>query len=677
MKVASTENDWTKYSYSASSIEKRTGLTREEIRELREYGKEEAYDSPFKREEGVRGIRNEDIQPKPKPGINLKKGAEQSVRRSSLIESPFSVEANEEGVQKASISLPGGFGASYGNDGIGVSGLGFGVEFGEDKSSVELPGGIKITFVNKGCFVITVHHIFNQYAFSNIERKPGCDDDDDSGGSDEPKPPHCVGSDGVRGTGKPRHLLPECANDGKIHTFFHPNANFITTIKSTSDNGDIFEEYYENTITPLGCKPVIKEDGSLTAGVPGRFVRKHWRKFNGDYTYGPIEIDRIVEDFLGFSGTYKELLESIGEPVDSSETTRSDWFQTTTVTTRKQWNHMIICEPGYDCNPTGNEGCDRSGEGSGNNNRSNPPKFPKPSGGLKSRNKSTEDDEMSCCSRLEKKLGLDAFPGELPVSVLQKEDGEVVKIESLSQMLLWLIDSLDERLGKFPIPITIEDTDPLKEGNQKKEFEIPNIAEMLTEQYGMIFQSTVQSQIQLNIQTNLLIENGLLKQSLTRTENILNEIIEYFGWEIKQSTVKVDIPFTPSKSNYDEFLQPSKVDVKRIDRIDNKANLGLDVVLAKLMEAATIIKQTNFRKINPNANVASQIADYARLGLDVYNAVKDNDKKDDQQWENFKEKVSSESFYGNEEKPIIGDVDGNASSSDRTVGRTPGTGSRL
>jgi hypothetical protein len=283
---------------------------------------------------------------------------------------------------------------------------------------------------------------------------------------------------------------------------------------------------------------------------------------------------------------------------------------------------------------------------------------------------------MSCCSKLEKKLGLDAFPGELPVSVLQKEDGEVVKIESLSQLILWLIDSLDERLGKFPIPITIEDTDPLKEGNQKKEFEIPNIAEMLAEQYGMMFQSTVQSQIQLNIQTNLLIENGLLKQSLTRVENILSEIVEYFGWQIKQSTIEVDIPFTPSKSNYEEFLQPSTVDVKRIDRIDDKTNLGLDIILAKLMEAATIIKQTNFRKINPNANVASQIADYARLGLDVYNAVRDNDKKDDQQWEDFKEKLSSPSFYGDEEKPIIGDVNNDTSSSSQTT-KTPGTGSRL
>jgi hypothetical protein len=675
MRVVSTENDWTKYSYTSSAIEKRTGLTREEIRELREYGKEEAYDSPFKREEGIRGIRNEDIQPKPKPGINLKKGAEQSVRRSSLIESPFSVEANEEGVQKASISLPGGFGASYGNNGIGVSGLGFGVEFGEDKSSVELPGGIKITFVNKGCFVITVTTIFNQHAFSDIERKPGCnDDDDDDDDDDEPKPPHCIGSDGKAGTGKPAHQLPECANDGKVHTFYYLTSSINIRKYEYSQGG--WGSYY-----------TLFYQHYLFSDVKGKY----------DFSEDNLHIQEYINSDLNttkhgnehsfvanrFVGTYQKFLEVIGEPVDTVETetvvpTLNPYPYTYTKELKK-WVVAGINELGYDCNPTGNEGCDSGGGGGGssNNKKSTSLRPPKPSGGLKSKNKSTEDDEMNCCSRLEKKLGLDAFPGELPVSVLQKEDGEVVKIESLSQMLLWIIDSLDERLGKFPIPITIEDTDPLKEGNQKKEFEIPNIAEMLAEQYGMMFQSTVQSQIQLNIQTNLLIENALLKQSLTRTENILNEIIEYFGWEIKQSTIKVDIPFTPSKSNYDEFLQPSKVDVKRIDRIDDKTNLGLDIILAKLMEAATIIKQTNFRKINPNANVASQIADYARLGLDVYNTIKDNDKKDDQQWENFKEKLSSESFYGNEEKPIIGDVDGNASPPSQTTNRTPGTGSRL
>lgn len=657
MRVAPTggelkRNDPARYSYTASSISKRTGLTREEIRELRQYGKEEASDSPFKREEGVRGIRNEDIQPKSKPGINLKKGAEQSVRRSSLIESPFSVEANEEGVQKASIDLPGGFGVSYGNDGIGVSGSGFGVEFGEDKSSVELPGGTKITFVNKGCFVITVHHIFNQYAFSNIERKPGCDDDDDNGGSDEPKPPHCIGSDGKPGTGEPKNLLPECLEDTTDLYRFQFFLNDINSGKTIYFNGSVkFDE-----------RKGLSKDISLSINHygDGRNIWKYKSISEGYITYdGNVTQEWNNEGealaSLGSSMTYSEAkaqAEAIYAYIKDQETTPGYVFN------RSTWVQVMATDLNgnpVSCNPTGNEGCEDREGSSSNNKKSTSYRPTKPSGGLKSKNKSTEDDEMNCCARLEKKLGLDAFPGELPVSVLQKEDGEVVKIESLSQLLLWLIDSLDERLGKFPVTVKIEDTNPLKEGNQSEEIDFPNIAEFMAETYALGFQNSMSNAIQLNIQTNLLIENGLLKQSLTRVENILNEIIQYYGWQTEERTKKIDIPYTPEKSNYDEFLKPGKLNVKIIDRVDSKDNLELNIILDKLMEAATIIKQTNFRKINPNSDIASQIANYARLGLDVYNTVKGS-KDDDKSWEDFKEKIASDEFYPSDEKPLINEV---------------------
>ncbi len=651
-------NNWTRYSYSASSIEKRTGLTREEIRELRQYGREEASDSPFKREEDIKGIRNEDIKPKPKPGINLKKGAEQSVRRSSLIETPFSVEANEEGVQKITGNLPGGFGVSFGNDGFGASGFGFGVEAGEDKSSVELPGGIKITFINKGCFVITVQHIFNQYAFSNIERKPGCDDDDDD--DNKPKPPHCIGSDGKSGTGEPKNLLPECTNDGKSHLYhilisFYEEQEII--YPSYPDRNLFRSREYRNKFlneSLFESKLIQNQTGTSEQVSTDIYPLIYTETITASYS-GLLEYlsNRII------NGQFGRVVDKVPDS-KSSESTRLGWLDgwilTNITTKQKSWAYAWVISPGSGCNPTGDEGCE-SVSGTGNNNRSSSPKFPKPSGGLKSRNKSTEDDEMGCCSRMEKKLGLDGFPGELPASLLAKDDSkDPVKIENMTQLLLWLIDSLDERLGKFPIEMKIEDTDPLKKGKQSKTIDIPNISEMLAEQYGLLFQSSVNSQIQLNIQTNLLIENGLLKQALTRCENILDELVEYLGWEIQTSTRDIDIPFTPEKSNYDEFLQPSKLKVKRIDRKINEAEKpSLDTALDRLLEAATIIKQTNWRKINPSIDIASQIANYARLGLDVYNTVK-GDKKDDEDWDAFKKQVTNESFYGSETKPIINDV---------------------
>ena len=229
--VSGESNEWTRYSYTSSAIEKRTGLTRREIEQMRREAREETQENPFKREDDVFGIDRQLDQPeKPKLGIDLRKNIPEPIERVTKLDTPISVEWGTEGVEKASLNIPlgiGGVSIAYGpEDGIqgSVSALGFGVEKKEGGGKVELPGGISIDFVEKGCYVVEVYRIFGQYTHSNIQKKPNCDDDDgddNGGGGDTPKPPHCVNSDGSRGKGDARNLLPECTNDGQRHTYIY------------------------------------------------------------------------------------------------------------------------------------------------------------------------------------------------------------------------------------------------------------------------------------------------------------------------------------------------------------------------------------------------------------------------------------------------------------------------
>ncbi|MEB3277776.1 MAG: hypothetical protein VKK42_02495 [Lyngbya sp.] len=550
------------------------------------------------------------------------------------------------------------FSLSFGKDGVGfgMGAAGFGItKRPGGGGSVSFPGGMKMEVVNKGCYIVKLFYVFGQYTHSDIEKKPKCDeDDDDNQGNDESKPPHCIGSDGKSGKGSPKNLLPECLNDGKVHDFYwRPSAQtggqWIHYDNRDSDSYwvRIFQDKFFG----------FNEQNQLVAHSTDSSIKrtKDGEEFTVGYDSGLVVLtSKYLRNY--FRGTYDELTTYLsnytyefqghivqGLPGTNTETVKfpkSDYI-------RDNWAYAWVVSPDAvgKCNPTGNEGCN-NGNSSGNDDDSkndrNSPRFPKRPGGLKPPSKGDRGDDMAdCCAKIMKRLGLDKFPGKLPKSLLETEDNEPVKIETLTDLLLYLMDSLDERLGKYPIDVKIKDVNPFKKGEQSETLSFPNISEILAESYGLQFKTALDSQINQTIITNLLIENGLQKAALTRIENVLEEFIEYFGWDVKESTTKIDIPYTPGKRNFDELLERSKLEVKRIDRKIDKDNPAFDQMMEVLLEAAAIIKQVNWRKINPNGNVASQIADYARLGLDIYREVKDK-KSDD--WEEFKKMV--EDGYG-------------------------------
>ncbi|WP_413160086.1 hypothetical protein ACL6C3_16845 [Capilliphycus salinus ALCB114379] len=625
--VVSGENDWTKYAYTASAISKRTGLTRREIEQMRREARQEVSDSIDI---------NERVTYKPdnrKRGIGEGRGVGQLGRKTS----PFSLSFGKDGV------------------GFGIGGGGFGVTKNPGGGgSVSFPGGMKMEVVNKGCYVVKLFYIFGQYSYSDIDRKPGCDDDGggNDGNSNENDPPHCGGK------GSPAGLIPECLRGtGKVVNFFY----FISRQYDAEGDDKNGKKHKSEQKSIFESVEMDLPNKSLTYTRRRRDYRIAADKVNSDAD----ETESVTRTFsqIGSSNRYRGTLEdfeagmqrtsvywnqTIAQSVPGS-ISRNDggYIGNTWIDPRKfessAWVIAVTDDPlGASCNPKGDEGCSKGSRGKGKPPPPNDPKGRKPPGGRKPPFKGEDKgDDMNCCKKLMANLGLDKFPGEVPPSLLDTEDKPPRKIETLVDLLLYLMESLDERLGKYPIDVEIEDVDPLKKGKQSEVLTFPNIAEMLAESYGLQMKTALDSQVNQTMITNLLIENGLQKAALTRIENVLDEFIEYFGWDVKESTTEIDIPYTPNKGNYDELLKRSKLEVKRIDRKIDKDNPAFDQIMEVLLEAAAIVKQVNWRKINPNGNVASQIADYARLGLDIYREVKDK-KGDD--WDEFKKMV--ENGYG-------------------------------
>ncbi|MEL7038919.1 MAG: hypothetical protein AAFO04_25420 [Cyanobacteria bacterium J06592_8] len=637
-------NDPSRWSYSTTGIIKRTGLTRREVEQLRREAKEEASDPLISRERDGQTIKGQDyLERKNKTaGIDLSKETTQKRRGVGVVDLPFSAEVDEQGFKSVEGKLPGGAGrVSWDREGEkGVSAGGFGVGVKPDGGgSVEFPGGISIDYVVRGCFVVEVYKLFGVITHSNIQKKPGCEEggEDDGGDEEKEKPPHCIGSGGKKmGGGKPEHQLPECADDGKSHRFVYyfsyineasfeykrkvpdnsPKSGYFHAIMSEPKCEPTPLDAFGGRVLPYGFR---LDEYAFDESISGEVLRESKRNFTSRMT-----------GF--FTGTFAEFKEHLGPPKDETVTTENQNTGDVTVRRSRQWNTAIICEDGYDCNPTGNEGCDSSssGDGNGNNRKGDEPNQRTPKNPGKpgnSKNDSGEDDKMSKCCEDTKELlmmvldsvGYNLSPIEVPGSLVDDEgEGQVPYVlPNLASFVIWWFGRWDEVTGQFPQKIEVEDIDPLKGGNQSETFILANQAEAFTEIYSQVITVLIQQQIQLDMMHRTMLTAGLNRESGVRIEEMVDAVIDYLGFDVKDVNTKIPQLFTVNKNNWDEILDESNSTVKTLE-LTGKANLQSS--LMELLQAAAITRAVHFRKVNPNGDPKKEI--YSSLVNSLTNASK-------------------------------------------------------
>lgn len=228
--------------------------------------------------------------------------------------------------------------------------------------------------------------------------------------------------------------------------------------------------------------------------------------------------------------------------------------------------------------------------------------------------------EMSCCpdysdllktllkkvDKLSEIVGIDEYPAKLPQSLIMENGKEkgTENVPNLTRLLEWYIKRFDELMGQFEIAIDVDDTDLTKEGKQKQTIRLPNISETLAEVVSLLFQSTINTDLLVNMCTRVLAETGADKQQNFKTHQAVYTIIDFLGYNYKEDTVDMPLTFKPDAKTFDTLLKDGDIKVKTI-KYDEKDNFHHH--LHELLQAAAIIRAVHWRQVNPKGDARQQI----------------------------------------------------------------------
>lgn len=552
--------------YSTSAITRRTGLTRQEVNQLRSEGRQAARGG---------GIVS---QAAGRVGIQREVGA-------------GSARVSGNGNLRYGT---GGAGITYNpNSGsIGVSGFGFGVTVSPTGGSVSLPGGIKITTYEKGCYIVQVHSIFGQETFSNIQKKPECDndDDDDDSGGDEPKPPHCRNPDGSRGKGSPRNLMPECLNDGNVHTFYwvgtHQDGGVFNYPQEPSSNGGSlrrmgFESFRINENgAVVGASfdelEVINSDGVSTT-TPAYEPTENalpfpygYNRFTGTYT----ELEELLrnQSWNTASGYPMQGLPAVYTEVEN----RWHWRTGSYTFTHDKWGYAWVISPDGNCNPTGNEGCGGKPSPPIDNGTSDSSK-PHPTGlhrrpvrdTIKRRDSDDEKEMDRCCAnvkKIAKALAVDEVLGDglsIPGRLIAYKATEKITMKSYLEIMETHFRVADN-LGIHPIEIKIQDSNKSQEGDQSYEVTFINATAAIKQLLELGLENKGDAADRLGILFRIAwINVQILSTAVTITRGVQG-LMQFIGLPFKEKVEKVWMPFDVTLGTRDKITKGfAKTDGKK------------------------------------------------------------------------------------------------------------------
>ena len=213
-----------------------------------------------------------------------------------------------------------------------------------------------------------------------------------------------------------------------------------------------------------------------------------------------------------------------------------------------------------------------------------------------------DGDLTTIVNLVAKRLGTSAYPMEVPQSLLQGFGDKTQKIDSNAEFLHWLTYQLDGLVGQFPINIEVKDIDPLKEGDQKKTIQLPNIAEAIAEMYGLTIKNSVNQEVELNMLLRLAAETIATKNAAIVAQDYSRANATFLGYKanFKPRELQYNFDFTGASLDprskepivLEKLLKTVTGYVQGWEIADKETVVGF---LQKLMFSAGIIKAVFFR----------------------------------------------------------------------------------
>ena len=195
---------------------------------------------------------------------------------------------------------------------------------------------------------------------------------------------------------------------------------------------------------------------------------------------------------------------------------------------------------------------------------------------------------------------------------------------------------MDEIIGEAMVRITIQDTDPTKEGNQSETLEFGNISELMAEQFGVSMNTSIDTSLLIQICTKSLMEVGIERKQLHTLQSQVEALIAHQGFSYKESVENV--PFTFSIPNttkinefrIEEFVKESQQKVP-IFKFNGKETYAEDSAILRHLHG--MFKGVFFRQIASGAaSVAGEISKLLRKQDDAINKISDESLDDLDTW---------------------------------------------
>ncbi len=220
--------------------------------------------------------------------------------------------------------------------------------------------------------------------------------------------------------------------------------------------------------------------------------------------------------------------------------------------------------------------------------------------------------------------GVDTYPVIVPKDIASGKD-DYETITNNAEAFSYLFRCISQLVGEFPIEIEIQDTNLTQSGNQKQKITIPNMAEGIAELLGGSLNTQLYSQALISVAFKTLMQTTKNTIGVSVTQDYAKACAEYFGFEHKEITRKLKVPFNPNEENISKALEDSEIKYESIELTDKK---DLNDYLHDLLQAAAIIKGANFKKFNTN-NLTKEVKEYLKSLLD------ENSEATEDNWREF------------------------------------------
>lgn len=199
-----------------------------------------------------------------------------------------------------------------------------------------------------------------------------------------------------------------------------------------------------------------------------------------------------------------------------------------------------------------------------------------------SRNFLPNDLNLASIGKIEQVLAPNEFPGELPHLLNIERNGETSedrKVKNYPELFIRFFTEFDSILGEFPIKIKIDDADITEGGNQEKQILIGNLAEGISEIFGLGFSGGSINDAVLNILLRLIPEIIRIRQLSLTTQDVCIANRDFLGYPEKEVVETVESNFSAIKKLTDiaKILEPESQKYKTIE-FDGK-----DTLMAYLM----------------------------------------------------------------------------------------------